>query len=137
MLQAKSEEVSHVQATWEHHENTMIDAQLQLAELKVILEAAQKSEAESKAARAAAEGQLAAQNSEMERMKSRLAGAEAEMDELRSQVGIMSVCLSVCLSVSGTSAWLAVGWLAVYLPFPLSCMLSFSVLLFGVFFSTT
>ena len=90
MLQAKSEEVSHVQATWEHHENTMIEAQLQLAELKVILEAAQKSEAESKEARAAAESQLAAQNAEMYMMRSRLAGAEAEMDGLRSQVGLNS-----------------------------------------------
>jgi len=83
LLQAKSEEVSHVQATWEHHENTMIDAQLQLADLKLVLEA------EAQAAREAAEAQLAAQSSELDKARSRLAGAEAELDEVRSQVGLM------------------------------------------------
>ncbi|DBA97235.1 TPA: hypothetical protein ACH3X1_014983 [Trebouxia sp. C0004] len=85
-MQAKSEEVSHVQATWEHHENTMIDAQLQLADLKLVLEAAQKAEAEAQAAREAAEAQLAAQSSELDGARSRLAGAQAELDEVRSQV---------------------------------------------------
>lgn len=84
-LQAKSDEVSHVQATWENHENRMIDAQLQLGDLKLVLEAAQKAEAEAKAAREAAEGQLAAQSSELDRLRSRMAGAEAEMDDLRDQ----------------------------------------------------
>ncbi len=86
-MQAKSEEVSHVQATWEHHENTMIEAQIQLADLKLVLEAAQKAEAEAQAAREAAETRLTAQSSELERARSRLAGAEAVLDELRSQVG--------------------------------------------------
>lgn len=90
LLQAKSEEVSHVQATWEHHENTMIDAQLQLADLKLVLEAAQKAEAEAQVAREAAEAQLAAQSSELDRARSRLAGAEAELDEVRSEVGLMT-----------------------------------------------
>ncbi|DBA70472.1 TPA: hypothetical protein ACH3X2_011877 [Trebouxia sp. C0005] len=85
-MQAKSEEVSHVQATWEHHENTMIDAQLQLADLKLVLAAAQKAEAEAQAAREAAEAQLAAQSSELDKARSRLAGAEAQLDEVRSQV---------------------------------------------------
>ncbi|KAL0055275.1 hypothetical protein WJX82_009859 [Trebouxia sp. C0006] len=85
-MQAKSEEVSHVQATWEHHENTMIDAQLQLADLKLVLEAAQKAEAEAQAAREAAEAHFAAQSSELDKARSRLAGAEAELDEVRSQV---------------------------------------------------
>jgi len=90
LLQAKSEEVSHVQATWEHHENTMIDAQLQLADLKLVLEAAQKAEAEAQAARKAAEAHFAAQSSELDKARSRLAGAEAELDEVRSQVGLMT-----------------------------------------------
>ena len=90
-LQAKSEEVSHVQATWEHHENSMIDAQIQLGDLKVVLEAAQKAEAEAKAAREAAEAQLTAQTSELQKLRSRLAGAEAEMDDLRSQARAMQI----------------------------------------------
>ena len=75
-----------MQATWEHHENSMIEAQLQLADLKVLLEASEKAEAEAKAAKEAAEAQLMTQNSELGRIRSRMAGAEAEMDELRSQV---------------------------------------------------
>ena len=86
LLQAKSEEVAHVQATWENHENSMIEAQLQLADLKLVLEAAQKTEAEAKAAREAAESQLVSQSSELNRLRSRMAGAEAEMDDLRAQV---------------------------------------------------
>ncbi|KAL3133043.1 hypothetical protein ABBQ38_006949 [Trebouxia sp. C0009 RCD-2024] len=85
-FQAKSEEVAHVQATWEHHENSMIESQLQLADLKLVLEAAQKAEAEAKAAREAAESQLASQSSELDRLRSRMAGAEAEMDDLRAQI---------------------------------------------------
>ena len=84
-LQAKSDEVSHVQATWESHENSMIDAQLQLGDLKLVLEAAQKAEAEAKAAKEAAESQLTAQSSELGKLRSRVAGAEAEMDDMRSQ----------------------------------------------------
>ena len=92
-LQAKTEEVNHVQATWEHHENTMIEAQIQLADLKLVLEAAQKAEAEAQAAREAAEAQLAAQTSELDSARSRLAGTEALLDELRSQVGFVATCL--------------------------------------------
>lgn len=99
LLQAKSEEVSHVQATWEHHENTMIDAQLQLADLKLVLAAAQKAEAEAQAAREAAEAQLAAQSSELDKARSRLAGAEAQLDEVRSQVGFMTGSLGFSLWV--------------------------------------
>ena len=91
LMQAKSEEVSHVQATWERHENAMIEAQIQLADLKVVVEAAQKAQAGAEAARAAAEAQLTAQNSELARARSRLAGADAELDEVRSQVGRLSV----------------------------------------------
>ena len=75
-----------MQATWEHHENSMINAQIQLADIKVVLEAAQKAEAEAKAAKAAAESLLKTQTSELDRLRSRLAGTEAEMDDLRSQV---------------------------------------------------
>lgn len=74
-----------MQATWEHHENSMIEAQLQLADLKVLLEASEKAEAEAKAAKEAAEAQLMTQNAELGRIRSRMAGAEAEMDELRTQ----------------------------------------------------
>lgn len=84
-LQAKSEEVAHVQSTWENHENSMIDAQLQLADLKLVLEAARKAEAEAKAARETAESQLMSQSAELARLRSRMAGAEAEMDDLRAQ----------------------------------------------------
>lgn len=94
-MQAKSDEVSHVQATWESHENSMIDAQLQLGDLKLVLEAAQKAEAEAKAAKEAAESQLLAQSSELDRLRSRMAGAAAEMDDLRSQARVM--CYSYSL----------------------------------------
>ena len=99
MLQAKSEEVSHVQATWEHHENSMIDAQIQLGDLKIVLEASQKAEEEAKAAREAAEATLAGQNSELDRLRSRLAGAEAEMDELRTQASRMCFVCLACLAL--------------------------------------
>ena len=84
-VQAKSDEVAHVQATWENHENSMIEAQLQLADLTLVLEAAQKTEAEAKAAREAVESQLVSQSSELSRLRSRMAGAQAEMDDLRAQ----------------------------------------------------
>ena len=102
LLQAKSEEVSHVQATWEHHENTMIDAQLQLADLKLVLAAAQKAEAEAQAAREAAAAHFAAQRSELDKARSRLAGAEAELDEVRSQVGLMT---GVTVQILGVMSW--------------------------------
>lgn len=99
-LQAKSEEVAHVQATWEHHENSMIDSQLQLADLKLVLEAAQRAEAEAKAGREAAESQLASQSSELGRLRSRMAGAEAEMDDLRAQVRQQHLLLHIrCLAL--------------------------------------
>lgn len=63
----------------------MIDAQLQLGDLKLVLEAAQKAEAAAKTAREVAESQLMAQSSELNRLRSRMAGAEAEMDDLRRQ----------------------------------------------------
>ena len=102
-VQAKSEEVSHVQATWERHENTMIEAQIQLADLKIVVEAAQKAEAEAQAAKEAAESRLASQTSELEKLRSRLAGAEAEMDELRSHVGLLTtLAVSACPTLIST-----------------------------------
>ena len=85
-MQAKSDEVSHVQATWEQHENSMIDAQIKMADMQGITEAAMKSKAEALAARAAAEATLAQQNDALDRLRSRVAGVEAEADGLRSQV---------------------------------------------------
>lgn len=86
LWQAKSDEVSHVQATWEQHENSMIDAQIKMTDMQAVTEAAKKAEAEALAARAAAEATLAAQTDTLDRLRSRVAGAEAEMDGLRSQV---------------------------------------------------
>ena len=83
----------------------MIDAQLQLGDLKLVLEAAQKAEAEAKAAREVAESQLMAQSSELNRLRSRMAGAEAEMDDLRSQARALYSNLSIHF-VSGFCA----GW---------------------------
>lgn len=77
--------MNHIQATWERHENSMIDAQLQLGDLKLVLEAAQKAEAEAKIAKESAESQLMSQSSELDRLRSRMAGAAAEMNDLRSQ----------------------------------------------------
>lgn len=91
-LQAKSDEVSHVNATWEQHENSMIDAQIKMTDMQAVTSAARKAEAEALAAKIAAEATLAAQNDMLERLRSRMAGVEAEMDGLRSQVTVHSLC---------------------------------------------
>ena len=92
-MQAKSDEVSHVQATWEQHENSMIDAQIKMTDMQATTEAAKKAESEALAARGAAEATLAAQNDMLDRLRSRMAGAEAEMDGLRSQVTLESLSM--------------------------------------------
>lgn len=89
-VQAKSDEVNHVQATWEQHENSMIDAQIKMKDMQATTEAAKKAEAEALAARVAAEATLAAQNNMLDRLSSRMAGAEAKMDGLRSEVKSLS-----------------------------------------------
>lgn len=83
----------------------MIDAQIQLGDLKIVLEASQKAEAESRAAKEAAERQLASQTSDLDRLRSRLAGAEAEMDDLRSQVRCHASCAFTFLHTSPYTCW--------------------------------